>query len=76
MTKFTQTYPTDLKYTEWMLIMDFFPESHMGRPRIWETWQIMNAVFYVDRTGCQWRMLPKDFAPWQTVYGYDRRWKR
>ena len=33
-------------------------------------------IFYVDRTGCQWRMLPKDFAPWQTVYGYFRRWKR
>jgi putative transposase len=76
MTKFAQTYPTDLKYTEWMLIMDCFPESHMGRPRIWETWQIVNAIFYVDRTGCQWRMLPKDFAPWQTVYGYFRRWKR
>ena len=36
----------------------------------------MNAIFYVDRTGCQWQMLPKDFAPWQTVYGYYRRWKR
>ena len=35
-------------------------------------------MFYklVVRTGCQWRMLPKDFAPWQTVYGYYRRWKR
>ena len=76
MTKFTQTYPTDLKYTEWMLIEDFFPTNHMGRPRKWEMWQIINAILYVVRTGCQWRMLPKDFAPWQTVYGYFRRWKR
>ena len=76
MTKFKQTYPTDLKYTEWMMITDFFPASPMGRPRKWEMWQIINAILYVVRTGCQWRMLPKDFAPWQTVYGYFRRWKR
>ena len=76
MTKFTQTYPTDLKYTEWLLLMDFFPDNPMGRPRKWEMWQIINAILYVVRTGCQWRMLPKDFAPWQTVYGYFRRWKR
>ena len=74
MTKFTQTYPTDLKYTEWMLIADFFPDNHLGRPRKWAMWQIMNAILYVVRTGCQWRMLPKDFAPWPTVYGYVRRW--
>jgi len=39
-------------------------------------WQIIIAIFYVVRTGCQWRMLPKDLVPWQTVYGYFRRWKR
>lgn len=76
MTKFNQTYPTDLKYTEWQLISDFFPTSHMGRPRKWEMWQIINAILYVVRTGCQWRMLPKDLPPWQTVYGYFRRWKK
>src|SRR5215204_6147515 len=76
MTKFKQTYPTDLKYTEWMLIADFFPATCMGRPPKWERWQIINAIHYVVRTGCQWRMIPKDFAPWQTVYGYFRRWKR
>ena len=75
MIKFDQTYPTDLKYTEWMLIADFFPNSHMGRPRKWELWQIINAILYVVRTGCQWRMLPKDLPPWQTVYGYFSRWK-
>ena len=76
MTKFSQTYPTDLKYTEWMLIMDFFPSNHMGRPRKWELWQILNAILYVVRTGCQWRMMPKDLPPWQTVYGYFWRWKK
>lgn len=48
----------------------------MGRPRKWELWQIINAILYVVRTGCQWRMLPKDLPPWQTVYGYFRRWKK
>lgn len=75
MTKFRQTYPTDLKYTEWLLIAEFFPPNRMGRPRKWERWQIINAILYVARTGCQWRMLPKDLPPWQTVYGYFRRWK-
>ena len=76
MTKFSQTYPTDLKYTEWQLIADFFPTYRLGRPRKWEMWQILNAILYVVRTGCQWRMLPTNLPPWQTVYGYFRRWKK
>ena len=76
MTKFSQTYPTDLKYTEWQIISDFFPTNHIGRPRKWEMWQIINAILYVVRTGCQWRMMPKDLPPWQTVYGYFWRWKK
>jgi putative transposase len=75
MTKFTQTYPTDLKYTEWMLMVEYFPPCKMGRPRKWEMWQIVNAILYVNRTGCQWRMLPVNFPPWRTVYGYYWRWK-
>jgi putative transposase len=74
MTKFTQTYPTDLKYTEWQQIEQFFPACKRGRPRKWELWLIVNAILYVTRTGCQWRMLPDSFPPWQTVYGYFRRW--
>lgn len=76
MAKLTQTYPTDLKYTEWLLIMEFFPSHRRGRPRKWEMWQILNAILYVVRTGCQWRMLPTNLPPWQTVYGYFRRWKK
>jgi putative transposase len=75
MVKFTQTYPTDLKYTEWKLIAEYIPPNKMGRPHKWEIWQIINAILYVNRTGCQWRMLPKDLPPWQTVYGYFWRWK-
>ena len=76
MTKLTQTFPNDLNYTEWMLIEGFFPDNPIGRPRKWEMWQIINAILYGVRSGCQWQMLPKDFAPWQTMYGYLRRWKR
>ncbi len=76
MTKFIQTYPTDLKYNEWLLIAQFFPTPQRGHPRKWARWQIVNAILYVTRTGCQWRMLPKDLPPWQTVYGYFRRWTR
>ena len=76
MTKFTQTYPTDLKYSEWLLIVQFFPPQTRGRPRKWELWLIVNAILYVTRTGCQWRMLPKDLPPWQTVYGYFWRWTK
>ena len=76
MTEFTITYQTDLKLTEWELIKNYFSPSKRGRPRIWAMWQIVNAIFYVTRTGCQWRMLPKDLPPWQTVDGYFRRWTK
>jgi len=76
MTQFTQTYPTDLKYSEWLLLEQFFPPNVRGRPRKWEMWLILNAILYVTRTGCQWRMLPKEFPPWQTVYRYYWRWAR
>ena len=76
MAKFTRTYQTDLKYTEWELIEEYFGPHPRGRPRKWEMWHIVNAILYVTRTGCQWRMLPVDFAPWQTVYGYFWRWTR
>jgi putative transposase len=74
MAKFTQTYQTDLKYTEWELIQEYFVPHKRGRPRKWDMWLIVNAILYVTRTGCQWRMLPKNYPPWQTVYGYFRRW--
>ena len=75
MSTFTQTYPTDLKYTEWQLISDYFPSNTFGRPQKWERWQIINAIFYVNRSGCQWRMLPVNYPPWQTVYYYYWQWK-
>ena len=46
-----------------------------GRPRIWPLRQIVDAILYVDRTGCPWRYLPASFPPWQTVYGYFAAWR-
>src|SRR4030095_393640 len=38
--------------------------------------RVVNGILYVNKTGCQWRMLPKDFGPWETIYGYFRRWRQ
>src|SRR5260370_20302297 len=38
--------------------------------------EVLNAIFYVDRTGCQWRALPHDFPPWSTVWSYFRTWRK
>jgi transposase len=46
-----------------------------GRPRVWPLRRIIEAILYVDRTGCAWRYLPSDFPPWQTVYGYFAAWR-
>ena len=46
-----------------------------GRPRIWPLRQIVDAILYLDRTGCPWRYLPASFPPWQTVYGYFAAWR-
>lgn len=68
-------YPSDLSDLEWDLIKEHFPpQGKMGRPRRHSPRQILNAIYYMDRTGCQWRYLPKDFPPWKTVYTYFRKW--
>jgi putative transposase len=46
-----------------------------GRPRIWPTRRIVEAILYVDRAGCPWRYLPADFPPWRTAYGYFAAWR-
>jgi putative transposase len=70
-----RSYATDLSDAEWECI-----EPHVrapnkrGRPRIHGTRIILDAIFYVLRSGCPWRLLPRDFPPWCTVYHYFRRW--
>jgi putative transposase len=70
-------YTTDLTDAQWQLIHYCFPKpAKTGRPRAHSYRELLNAIFYVVRTACQWRNLPKDFAPWRTVYHYFRLWKR
>jgi putative transposase len=68
-------YTTDLTDTEWELISYCFPKpARTGRPRQHSYRELLNAIFYLLRTGCQWRNLPKDLPPWPSTYGYFRRW--
>lgn len=71
-------YPTDLSDTQWALIQRFLPRPKWqpggpGRPPC-DLRRVVNGMVYVAKTGCQWRMLPKEFGCWQTVYGYFNRW--
>ena len=69
-------YTSDLTDSEWQLIEYCFPKpSKRGRPREHSFRELLNGIFYVVKTGCQWRYLPKDFAPWSIVYHYLRVWK-
>lgn len=68
-------YTSDLSDAQWQHIEYCFPEpSKLGRPRKHSLRELVNAIFYFNKTGCQWRQLPKDFAPWKTVYTYFRIW--
>ena len=69
-------YPTDLTDAEWECIKPHLPSAKTrGRPRIHGLRQLLDAVFYVLRTGCAWRLLPREFPPWRTVYHYFRQWR-
>ena len=74
-------YPTDLKFTEWQHLLEVLPQAFRGRQdhgnRKWPLLQILNAIFYLSRSGCAWRMLPTDaYPPRKTVYGCFWRWTR
>ena len=70
------TYPTDLSDAQWKLIEGLIPaQSPVGVDRTTDMRATLNAIFYLLRTGCAWRMLPTDYPPWQTVYEYFSRWR-
>lgn len=69
-------YPSDLSDLQWDNIEHLFPPPKTGgRPRQYDNRALVNGILYVTRSGCSWRMLPHDFPPWQSVYGYFRRWR-
>ncbi len=70
-------YLTDLSDDEWRILEPLVPDAKPGgRPRAHKTRELLNAIFYVLRGGCAWRLLPHDFfLPWQTAYHYFRAWR-
>jgi putative transposase len=73
-------YPTEVSDAQWEVLQLVLPPPTWrpggpGRQPI-DRRRVINGIFYVNKTGCQWRMLPKEFGPWETVYGYFCRWRR
>jgi transposase len=72
----TRLYPTDLTDSQWEIIQPLIPLAKSGgRPRTLDMRLVINAVMYVTVGGIQWRMLPKEFPKWQSVYTYFRKWR-
>jgi len=70
-----RSYSTDLTDAEWeRLQLHVPPPNKRGRPKTHSTREILNAIFYLLKSGCAWRLLPRDFPPWETVYWWFRRW--
>ena len=70
-------YPSDLSNKEWGIIKDVLPRQEgPGRPATIRKRDILDAIFYVDRSGCQWRMLPKDYPKGNIVYYYFSKWTK
>lgn len=73
-----EPYPSDLSDVEWQQVEPHLPKrrSPRGRKREHSLREIVNAIFYVLRSGCAWRMMPHDLPPWKTVYHYFRLWRK
>jgi putative transposase len=71
-----RAYPSDLTDGQWARLAPLVPApSRRGRPRATDARRAVDGILYVLRTGCQWRYLPREYPPWQTVYWYFRRWQ-
>ena len=71
-----KAYQSDLSDAEWGCLELHLPAPKAeGRPRLYSLREILDAVFYVLKSGCAWRLLPHDFPPWKTVYHYFRSWR-
>jgi putative transposase len=69
-------YPTDLTDEQWQVLQPLIPAAkHGGRPRQVDVREVVNTLFYQNRSGCQWDMLPHDLLPKSTVYDYFARWR-
>lgn len=71
----SKKYPSDVTDEQWAIIQPLIPPSHGGRPRTVDLRRVVNAIFYRNKSGCQWRMLPTDLGPWPNVYYYFAKWR-
>jgi transposase len=72
----SKTYPSDLTDEQWAVLEPRIPPcKHGGRHRTVDIRRVVNGILYRNKAGCQWRMLPKDFPPWGTVYYYFALWR-
>lgn len=72
-----KSYPSDLSDSEWEVLRPLIPKPKgFGHPVEVDFREILNGIFSVQRTGCQWEMLPHDLPPYSTVYFYFRKWQR
>lgn len=74
-----KAYPTDISDVEWDLIKSMIPAQRRrkrGKKREVDMQEVVNAIFYILRAGCSWRIMPHDLPAWQTVYSYFQRWQR
>ena len=72
-----RSYDTDVTEAQWQRLEPLVPAVKSGgRPAQHTRREIVNAIFYVVRSGCTWRLLPHDLPPWSTVYDYFRQWRR
>ncbi len=71
----SQLYPSDLSNGAWEIIQKLIPVNYgPGRPIKLDIRQVVNAIFYVVRTGCQWRALPREYPKWSSIYYHFRKW--
>jgi putative transposase len=72
-----KAYPSDLNDNEWAIIEPLIPPAKAGgSPRRVDMREVLNGIYYINRAGCAWRMLPHDFPPYQTIHGYYNQWRK
>ena len=68
-------YPSELTDKQWEMVKEHFDTGKYGKNRKYSTRELINAVFYLVKTGCHWRSLPREYPPWKTVYSFYKRAK-
>jgi putative transposase len=74
-TTMRKAYPSDMTDAQWMIIEPLIPVNRVGRPREVAMREVLNAIFYLNRSGCQWDMLPHDLPPKSTISDHYAQWK-